>query len=83
MERETDLGGWLPSRAIAFEEGGVEEIWCGVSVRSIDGNFIRAETRDLLFAAVEDYLAPVEFEARGDWPTGDVGWFEAVRPGLG
>ncbi len=35
----------------------MEEIWCGVSVRSIDGNFIRAETRDLLFAAVEDYLA--------------------------
>ena len=39
VERETDLGGWLPSRVIAFEEGGVGEIWCGVCVRSADGNF--------------------------------------------
>lgn len=82
VEHEADLGGWLPSRAIAFGSGGVEEIWCAISVRASDGNFIRAETRDLLFAALEDHLSPVEFEARGDWPTGDVGWFEAVRLGL-
>jgi hypothetical protein len=82
VEHGADLGGWLPSRAIAFSSGGVEEIWCAISVRASDGNFIRAETRDLLFAALEDQLSPVEFEARGDWPTGDVGWFEAVRLGL-
>jgi hypothetical protein len=82
VEHEADLGGWLPSRAIVFGSGGVEEIWCAISVRASDGNFIRGETRDLLFAALEDHLSPVEFEARGDWPTGDVGWFEAVRLGL-
>ena len=82
VEHEADLGGWLSSRAIVFRSGGVEEIWCAISVRASDGNFIRAETRDLLFAALEDHLSPVEFEARSDWPTGDVGWFEAVRLGL-
>ena len=36
----------------------------------------------LLFAALEGHLSPAVFEARGDWPTGDVGWFEAVRLGM-
>ena len=51
-------------------------------MRAVDGNFIRPEMRDLLFAALEEHLAPVELEARNDWPTGDVGWFEAIRLGM-
>ncbi len=58
---------------VTYRGDGVEEIWCAISVRAVDGNFSRAETRDLLVAALEDHLAPVEFEAQGDWPTGDVG----------
>ncbi len=81
-EHGRDLDGWLPARALVYRSDGVEEIWCAISVRAVDGNFIRPEVRDLLFAAVEGHLAPAEFEARNDWPTGDVGWFEAVRLGM-
>jgi hypothetical protein len=81
-ESDADLDGWLPGRALAYRSEEVEEIWCAISVRAVDGNFIRAEVRDLLFAALEERLAPAVFEARGDWPTGDVGWFETVRLGL-
>jgi len=81
-EHAADLNGWLPSRAIAFQRGGVEEIWCAISVRAVDGNFIRSEVRDILFAALEEHLAPAVFEARSDWPAGEVGWFEAVRLGM-
>jgi hypothetical protein len=81
-ELATDLHGWLPTRVLVQKREGVEEIWCAISVRAVDGNFIRAEMRDLLFAALEEHLAPVLFEARSDWPTGDVGWFEAVRLGM-
>ncbi|MGH8971839.1 MAG: hypothetical protein ACRD0C_01360 [Acidimicrobiia bacterium] len=51
-------------------------------MRATDGNFIRPTLRDLLFAALEGHLAPAVFEARRDWPTGDVGWFEAVKLGM-
>lgn len=65
-----------------LEGEGIEEIWCGLSIRASDGTFIRPEVRDLLFASLEDYLAPAVFEPRYDWPTGEAGWFEAVRLGL-
>lgn len=81
-EHGMDLDGWLPARALVYRGKGVEEIWCAVSVRAVDGNFIRPALRDLLFAALEEHLAPAVFEARNDWPTGDVGWFEVVRLGL-
>jgi hypothetical protein len=81
-EHATDLKGWLPSRVLVQQDEGFEEIWCAVSVRAGDGSLIRAKVRDLLFAALEEHLAPVLFEARSDWPTGDVGWFEAVRFGM-
>jgi hypothetical protein len=81
-ELATDLDGWLPTRVLVQQGEGVQEIWCAISVRAVDGNFIRAELRDLLFAALEEHLAPVLFEARSDWPTGDVSWFEAVRLGV-
>ena len=81
-EHATDLDGWLPSRVLVQQGKGFEEIWCAISVRAVDGNFIGAKVRDLLFAALEEHLAPILFEARSDWPTGDVGWFEAVRLGM-
>jgi hypothetical protein len=81
-ERATDLGGWLPGRAITHRGDEVEEIWCAVSIRAVDGNFTGSEVRDLLFAALEEHLAPVELEARSDWPVGHVGWYEAVRLGV-
>lgn len=67
---------------ITYTDSGLTEIWCAISVRAADGNFIRPEVRDLLFAALEDHLAPALFEACSDWPAGDIGWFEAVRLGL-
>jgi hypothetical protein len=79
---DADLDGWLPGRALVYRSEEVEEIWCAISVRAVDGSFIRAEVRDLLFVALEERLAPAVFEARDDWPTGDVGWFETVRLGL-
>lgn len=82
IEHDTELDGWLPGRALVFRGEDVEEIWCAISVRAADGNFIRPALRDLLFAALEEHLAPAVFEARSDWPTGDVGWFEAVRFGM-
>jgi len=82
-EQNTDLDGWLPARALVYRSEGVEEIWCAISVRAVDGSFIRPEVRDLLFAALEEHLSPAVFEARNDWPTGNVGWFEAVRLGMG
>jgi hypothetical protein len=81
-EHGADLEGWLPARVLVYRGENVEEIWCAISVRAVDGNFIRPAMRDLLFAALEEHLAPAVFEARNDWPTGGVGWFEAVRLGL-
>lgn len=81
-EHVAALDGWLPSRVITFRGDGLEEIWCAISVRAVDGNFIRPEVRDLLFAALEEHLAPAVFEARSDWPAGDIGWFEAVKLGM-
>lgn len=82
IECAADLDEWLPCRVLVLKDDGVEEIWCGLSVRATDGVFIRPELRDILFASLEAHLAPAIFEARDDWPTGDVEWFEAVRLGL-
>lgn len=81
-EQAVDLDRWLPCRVVIYRTDDIEEIWCAISVRAADGNFIRPELRDLLFAALEGHLSPAVFEARGDWPTGDLGWFEAVRLGM-
>lgn len=81
-EHQSDLDGWLPARAIVHRDEVVEEIWCAISMRAVDGNFIRDQIRDLLFAALEEHLAPVELEARSDWPAGAVESYEAVRLGL-
>jgi hypothetical protein len=77
-----DLCGWLPCRLLIIRSDNVEEIWCALSVMGRDGNHIREQQRDLLFAELERYLEPVMFEARNDWPNGELSWFEAVRLGL-
>lgn len=81
-EQVRELDGLMASRALAMRDVGVEEIWCAISVRAVDGTFIRPAVRDLLFAELENHLAPAVFEARSDWPDGEVGWFEAVRLGM-
>ena len=81
-ECATDLDGWLPARVLVIQGGGVEEIWCGICVRATDGAFIRPVLRDVLFASLEAHVSPAVFEARDDWPTGDIAWYESVRLGL-
>jgi len=81
-EHQGDLGGWLPCRIVVMQSAGVEEIWCGLSVRGTDGSFIPERVRDVLFASLEQHVAPVVFEVRNDWPSGDVEWYEVVVLGL-
>lgn len=82
VEHEAELDGWLPCRILVLHESGLEEIWCGLSVLTISGEFFRQEFRDLLFAALEEHLNPAIFEERNDWPNGETTWFETVRLGL-
>ncbi len=81
-ELRSDLGRYLPCRVLALGGSGVEEIWCALSVRAADGTHIGYELRNILFAALEAHFPDAIFEVRGDWPTGDVGWWETVRLGL-
>jgi hypothetical protein len=43
---------------------------------------VRDRLRDILFAALENRFPDAVFEVRGDWPAGQVGWWEVVRLGL-
>jgi hypothetical protein len=79
---QADLCGWLPCRLLVIRSDDIEEIWCALSVMDVESNYIREQVRDLLFAELECYLEPVMFEARNDWPTGELKWSEAVRLGL-
>ena len=81
-ELAADLGGYLPCRVLVLDSGGVEEIWCALSSRAADGTHVRDRLRDILFAALEDRFPDAVFEVRGDWPAGQVGWWEVVRLGL-
>jgi hypothetical protein len=78
----SDLCEWLPCRLLVVQSDGIEEIWCAMSLMDVDKKFVREQVRDLLFAELELHLAPVIFEARNDWPTGELQWSEAVRLGL-
>ena len=78
-ELRVDLGDYLPCRLLVVEDNGVEEIWCAISVRATDGAFPTERLRELLFASLGEYLSAGDFEARTDWPSGDVEWFEVVR----
>ena len=81
-EYRQDLGDWLPCRVLVLESGGVQEIWCALGTRAIDGTGVKPRLRDLLFAALEQHVAPALFEPRIDWPTGLVSWAEVVVLGL-
>jgi hypothetical protein len=81
-EYQHDLGNWLPCRVLVLESGGVQEIWCSLGTRAIDGTGVKSQLRDLLFAAVEQHVSPALFEVRSDWPTGSVDWAEVVMLGL-
>ena len=81
-ELAADLGGYLPCRVLVLAGGGVEEIWCALSSRAADGTHVRDQLRDILFAALERRFPGAAFEVRGDWPAGQVGWWEVVRLGL-
>lgn len=81
-ECRQDLGNWLPCRVLVLESDGVQEIWCALGTRAVDGMGVRPQLRDLLFAALEHHVAPALFEPRTDWPTGPVGWSEVVALGL-
>ncbi len=81
-ELTSDLCGWLPCRSLVVHSGDVEEIWCALSILDVERNFVRETIRDLLFAELEKYVAPAIFEARNDWPAGELEWSEVVRLGL-
>jgi hypothetical protein len=79
-EFSTSLLDEMPCRVVSHESEGMQEIWCGLSVRAVDGSFLNEKRRDLLFAELEQHLAPAEAEARTDWDGDDpIPWFEAVR----
>jgi hypothetical protein len=80
-EVSTELCGWLPARVLVIESD-LQEVWCALSVVNNQGEVVSERLRDILFAALEEHLAPVEIEARHDWPTGEVEWFEVVRLGI-
>jgi hypothetical protein len=82
QELTTDLGDWLPCRVLVRSDDGLQEIWCALSTRGSDGHFVPENQRDLLFAELERHLHPAMFEARSDWPGGDVEWWEVVRFGV-
>jgi hypothetical protein len=81
-ELRTDLGHYLPCRALVVISGDVEEIWCALSVLDVHGGHVSERLRDILFAALEAHFPDAVFEVRADWPTGSVEWWETVRLGL-
>jgi len=81
-EYQRDLGDWLPCRVLVLESGDVQEIWCSLGTRAVDGTGVKPQLRDLLFAALEQHVAPALFEPRTDWSTGPVSWAEVVVLGL-
>ena len=81
-EHRLDLGGLIPARVVVIQSGGLQEIWCALSIRGTDESFVRPQLRDLLFATLEAHVAPAIFEPRSDWPTGRLDWVEVVRFGI-
>jgi hypothetical protein len=82
QELTTNLAEWAPCRVLVIEGDGIQEIWCALGIRGTDGSFVPERQRDLLFAELERHLQSAMFEARSDWPTGDVEWWEVVRFGV-
>jgi hypothetical protein len=81
-ELKSDLGRYLPCRVLVLASGGLQEIWCALSIRAADNTPVADGLRDILFAGLETHFPDATFEVRGDWPTGVIGWWEVVRMGL-
>ena len=79
-EHHAELGDWLPCRLLVIGDD-VQEIWCALSLRAGERS-VSPALRDLLFAALESYVAPAIFEARDDWRGDPIEWFEVVRLGI-
>ena len=78
-ELRTTLGDYIPCRVLVIKSRDSLEVWCALSMLGKDGTYIKPQIRDLLFAALENYLSPALFEIRGDWPTGELHWAEIVK----
>jgi len=65
-----------------IEGNGIQEVWCALSAKTTDKRVNIAELRNWLFALLIERFQLVSHEARFDWPTGSIDWFEAVRFGL-
>jgi hypothetical protein len=83
VELAVDLCEWMPCRVLVRESRGLQEVWCGLRVLSVDDEYIDEKLRNVLFIRMEEHLAPIAMEAREDWASGDpVPWFETVRYGV-
>jgi hypothetical protein len=82
QELTSDLGEWIPCRVLVRHDDNLQEIWCAFGTRGSDGTFVPENQRDLLFAELERHVHSAMFEARNDWPTGALEWWEVVRFGV-
>lgn len=82
-EVNQDLSDWMPCRVLVRDSGGMQEIWCGLCVVSVDGSHIDERLRNAMLIDLERHLSPIEMETRGDWVTGEAApWYELVRYGI-
>jgi hypothetical protein len=76
------LHDYLPVRLLVRPQGGVTEVWCALSTLDVATQGVPPRLRDALFAHLQKALEPALWEVRGDWPTGEVEWWEVVMLGL-
>jgi hypothetical protein len=74
------LGGLIDARLHVTRAG--DEIWIAIATQAADGRFVEERLRDVLFRLVFDAAEAAVWEPRGDWPLGDLAWFEVARLGL-
>ena len=65
-----------------FRSAAGDEVWVAIATRAADGGFVAEALRELLFAIVFDAAGAEVWEARPDWPSGALEWFEVARLGL-
>ena len=59
-----------------------EEVWVAIATQATDGRFADERLRDVLFGLVLTAAEAELWEPRGDWPSGELAWFEVARLGL-
>lgn len=74
------FGGLIDSRLHVTATG--DEVWLAIATQAADGGFIDERLRDLLFRLVFDAADAEASEPRGDWPSGELAWFEVARLAL-